>query len=134
MTRPRPFLARRPAQTAALLLLTFVFWTSGLAKLLDFGSNAAVMEGFGLRPGWLFNAASLALQLGASAMIVAGRGTAPAAAALALFTVLTIPIAHPFWARQGEEAFRDLTVALEHVSVIGGLALAAVLSARRGQP
>lgn len=129
MARPR--FAGRRAEIAALLLLTFVFWTSGLAKLVDFAGNAAIMEGFGLRPGWLFNAATLALQLGASAMIVLGRGTAPAAAALALFTLLTIPVAYPFWTKQGEEAFRDLTVALEHVSVVGGLALAVVLSTRR---
>lgn len=132
MARPRLVGCR--AEIAALLLLTFVFWTSGLAKLVDFAGNAAIMEDFGLRPGWLFNAATLALQLGASAMIVAGRGVAPAAAALALFTLLTIPIAHPFWTRQGEEAFRDLTVALEHVSVIGGLALAVIVSMRRGRP
>ncbi|WP_395447787.1 DoxX family protein [Aminobacter sp. UC22_36] len=80
----------------ARVLLTFMFWTSGLAKLIDFGGNAAVMEGFGLTPGWLFNAATLALQIGASLMIILDRGTWLATGALAIFNVLTIPIAHPF--------------------------------------
>lgn len=114
----------------ARVLLTFVFWTSGLAKLLDFDANAATMEGFGLTPGWLFNTATLLLQIGASLMIVLDRGTWLATGALAVFSVLTIPIAHPFWAKEGEEAFRDMTVALEHVSVIGGLAVYAILSRR----
>lgn len=127
------FLESSAFSILARILLTFVFWTSGLAKLLDFGANAAVMEGFGLTPGWLFNASTLVLQLAASAMIILGHGTALAAAALAAFTLLTIPIAHPFWAREGEEAFRDLTVALEHVSVIGGLALSVVLVRRERQ-
>ncbi|MFZ5673080.1 MAG: DoxX family protein [Pseudomonadota bacterium] len=127
-----PFLDSRAFELVARLLLTFVFWTSGLAKLLDFSANAAVMDSFGLYPGWAFNLATLILQLGASAMIILDRGTWLAAAALAVFTILTIPIAHPFWAKTGEEAFRDMTVALEHVSVIGGLALACILS--RFQP
>lgn len=107
-----------------------MFWTSGLAKLIDFGGNAAIMEGFGLTPGWLFNAATLALQIGASLMIILDRGTWLATGALAIFNVLTIPIAHPFWAKAGEQALRDMTVALEHVSVIGGLAVYAIMSRR----
>ena len=86
------------------------------------------MEGFGLYPGWAFNTATLVLQFGASLAIICNRGVWLAAGALAVFTVLTIPLAHPFWAKEGDEAFRDMTVALEHVSVIGGLALAAILS------
>jgi len=112
------------------ILLTLVFWTSGLAKLIDFTGSAAEMESFGLHPGWLVNTATLALQIGASLLIILDRWTWLAAGALGVFTLLTIPIAHPFWARTGAEAFRDLTVAIEHVSVIGGLALAAVLSRR----
>lgn len=117
----------------ARLLLTFVFWSSGLAKLLDFRGSAALMEGFGLHPGWAVNLAVLLLQLGASVLIILNRRVWLAAAALAVFTLLTIPIAHPFWDRSGEEAFRDLTVALEHVSLVGGLMLAAMLE-RRSQP
>ncbi|QEN87864.1 DoxX family protein [Labrys sp. KNU-23] len=114
----------------ARILLTFVFWSSGLAKLIDFNANAAIMESFGLRPGWLINAATLVLQLGASAAIILNRGAWLAASALAVFTLLTIPLVHPFWTKTGEEALRDLTVALEHLSLIGGLALAAILARR----
>ncbi|KAB2658297.1 DoxX family protein [Brucella tritici] len=112
----------------ARVVLTFVFWSSGLAKFFDFGAHAAEMESFGLHPGWLFNSATLLLQIGGSLMIIFNRGTWLACGALAVFTILTIPVAHPFWANEGKEAFRDMTVALEHISLIGGLALAAILS------
>ncbi|MGE6785014.1 DoxX family protein [Ensifer adhaerens] len=115
----------------ARVLLTLVFWSSGLAKLFDFETSVAEMEGFGLTPGWLFNTATLILQIGASVLIIFNRWVWLAAGALAVFTVLTIPIAHPFWMKEGEEAFRDMTVALEHVSVIGGLALVSILSRKR---
>ncbi|MHB0679036.1 DoxX family protein [Roseomonas mucosa] len=114
----------------ARLLLTLVFWSSGLAKLLDFRASAALMEGFGLHSGWAVNLAVLLLQIGASALIILNRQVWLAAGALAVFTLLTIPVAHPFWAKSGEEAFRDLTVALEHVSLVGGLMLAAMLERR----
>ncbi|GAA5618460.1 DoxX family protein [Brucella anthropi] len=112
----------------ARVVLTFIFWSSGLAKLFNFGANAAEMESFGLHPGWLFNSATLLLQIVGSLMIIFNRGIWLACGALAVFTILTIPVAHPFWAKEGEEAFRDMTVALEHISLIGGLALAAILS------
>lgn len=114
----------------ARVLLTLVFWSSGLAKLFDFSGNVAIMEGFGLSPAWLVNTATLILQIGASLLIILNRWVWLATGALAVFTILTIPIAHPFWVKEGEEAFRDMTVALEHVSMIGGLALVAILSRR----
>ncbi|KAB2785876.1 DoxX family protein [Brucella anthropi] len=126
------FIANILDSHASLLLarvgLTFIFWSSGLAKLFNFGANAAEMESFGLHPGWLFNSATLLLQIVGSLMIIFNRGIWLACGALAVFTILTIPVAHPFWAKEGEEAFRDMTVALEHISLIGGLALAAILS------
>lgn len=122
----------RAFEILARCVLTFVFWSSGLAKLIEFSASAAAMEAFGLQPGWAVNALTLALQIVASLMIIFDRGTWATAGALAVFTLLTIPIAHPFWSKEGEEAFRDLTVALEHLSRVGGLVMAAILS-RRGK-
>lgn len=114
----------------ARVLLTFVFWSSGLAKLFDFTTNAAMMEGYGLQPGWLVNAITLTVLLSASLLIILDRWTWLATGALAVFTLLTIPIAHPFWSMEGEKAFRHMTVAVEHISLVGGLAVFAVLSRR----
>lgn len=125
-------LESRVFEILARCVLTFVFWSSGIAKLVEFDASAAAMEGFGLQPGWAVNALTLILQIVASLMIIFDRGTWVATGALAIFTLLTIPIAHPFWSKDGEEAFRDLTVALEHLSLVGGLAMAAILS-RRGR-
>lgn len=122
----------RAFEILARCVLTFVFWSSGLAKLIEFNASTAAMEAFGLQPGWAVNALTLVLQIVASLMIIFDRGTWAAAGALAVFTLLTIPIAHPFWSKEGEEAFRDLTVALEHLSLVGGLTMAAILS-RRGR-
>lgn len=116
---------------ATRIVLTFVFWSAGIAKIIEFQANAAEMESFGLTPGWLVNTATFTLQIGGSLMIILNRGAWLAAGALSVFTLLTIPIAHPFWLKSGDEAFRDMTIAMEHISLIGGLAMAAILSRPR---
>jgi uncharacterized membrane protein YphA (DoxX/SURF4 family) len=113
---------------AGAAALTSVFWWSGLVKLIDLAGTQAEMAHFGLNPPLIFALATIALQLGASALVVfGGRYAWLGAAALACFTLVTIPLAHDFWNRTGEAAFFEKTIAQEHVSVIGGLVLAAIL-------
>ena len=79
----------------ATSLLTYVFWWSGLTKVLDFQTAIGEMEHFGLRPAALF--------------------------------------AHRFWAMTGMEAFLEKALVQDHISVIGGLAVAAILAHQRRQ-
>ncbi|AZG08824.1 DoxX family protein [Pigmentiphaga sp. H8] len=112
------------------ILLTFMFWTSGLVKLFDFQGGMAEMSHFGLEPAWLFNVLTILVQLGGSLLIIFNRAAWLGAGALAVFTVLTIPLAHPFWKFEGETAFHEMMVVLEHITVIGGLIVVAILGHR----
>ncbi len=47
---------------------------------------------------------------------------------LSVFTLSTIPLAHRFWEMQGLEAFLEQALVQDHLSVIGGLAVAAALA------
>ncbi|MBA4784513.1 MAG: DoxX family protein [Rhizobiales bacterium] len=109
----------------ARTVLTFGFWASGLAKLIDFQAGMAEMAHFGLEPAAAFNIAVIITQIGGSALIIMNRWTWLGAGALAVFTLLTIPIAHNFWAM--EEPFRTMEfhVVMEHITVIGGLMVVA---------
>ena len=120
----------------ATSLLTYVFWWSGLTKILDFQAAIGEMEHFGLRPAALFAAITIAVQLAASAAIVAcSRWAWLGAGALAVFTLSTSPVAHRFWSMTGMEAFLEKALVQDHVSVIGGLAVAAILAhLRRSLP
>jgi transmembrane protein len=115
----------------ARIVLTFMFWSSGLAKLIDFNGGLAEMAHFGLEPAWLFNIATIIVVFGGSLLIVLDRWAWLGAGALAVFTALTIPIAHGFWAM--EEPFRTIEfhVVMEHVTVIGALIVVACASATR---
>lgn len=115
----------------ARIVLTFMFWSSGLAKLIDFNAGVGEMVHFGLEPGWLFNIATIIVQIGGSLLIIFNRWAWLGAGALAVFTALTIPLAHNFWAM--EEPFRTIEfyVVMEHITVIGALMVAACASVRK---
>ncbi|MCQ1569268.1 DoxX family protein [Neorhizobium galegae] len=111
----------------ARVLLTFVFWSSGLAKVLDFGGAVAEMERYDVMPAAPMAIAVIIVQLGGCALVISGRWAWLGAGALGVFTALTIPIAHAFWTMTGEAAFIEMMFTFEHVSLIGGLVMVAIL-------
>ena len=121
-------LAQRWFAVLARIVLTFAFWGSGLSKLIDFESGVAEMASFGLEPAVAFNIAVIIVQLGGSLMVIVNRWTWLGAGALAVFTALTIPLVHHFWTMEGPEAMVHFFFVAEHVSLIGGLMLVAILS------
>ncbi|WP_458096763.1 DoxX family protein [Roseomonas sp. WA12] len=128
-TTPRPFAALLDSPVFGVLMrvvVTFPFWASGLAKLLDFGGAQAEMGMFGLHPTAPFAVAVILTQLIGSALVIHGRHAWLGAGVLAVFTLLTIPLVHAFWAKSGPEAIGAMHVAVEHLGLCGGLALAAI--------
>jgi transmembrane protein len=124
-------LASRVFGVFSRVILTLVFWLSGLAKLFDFPAAVAEMEQFGLTPAIHMAIAVILVQLGGSALIISGRYVWLGAGALAVFTALTIPIAHAFWTMSGERAFLEMMFVFEHITVIGGLMVVASFDAKR---
>ncbi|MCD1263981.1 DoxX family membrane protein [Shinella sp. AETb1-6] len=114
----------------ARLVLTSMFWLSGIAKLADFSGGVAEMAHFGLEPPALFNIATALVQLVGSALIIANRWTWLGAGMLAVFTALTIPIAHNFWTMEEPMRTVEFYVVMEHITVIGALMVVAWKTAR----
>ena len=83
------------------------------------------MAHFGLEPAVAFNIGVIITQLGGSALIILNRWTWLGAGALAVFTALTIPIAHSFWAMEEPFKTMEFYVVMEHITVIGGLMVVA---------
>jgi transmembrane protein len=118
----------------ARIVLTFAFWGSGLSKLIDFQGGVAEMTQLGFSQPVLINVLTVITQLGGSALIILNRWTWLGAGALGVFTALTIPLVHNFWAYTGPEAIARFHVAGEHVTVIGALILVSILSRYSGGP
>jgi transmembrane protein len=113
----------------ARLVLTSMFWLSGIAKLADFNAGVGEMVHFGLEPPALFNIATAITQIVGSALIVANRWTWLGAGMLAVFTALTIPVAHNFWTMQEPMRTIEFHIVMEHITVIGALMVVAWKSA-----
>ena len=117
----------------ARLLLCTVFLATAADAVMDIRGFAGGMAHFGLPFPLLSAFAIVVFLVGASLLVITDlRGLGwLGATALALFTLLTIPIGHPFWQFEGMRRMEEYHIALEHLSVIGGLAVAAFLSLRR---
>ncbi|WP_432347282.1 DoxX family protein [Shinella yambaruensis] len=114
----------------ARTILTSMFWLSGIAKLADFNAGIAEMAHFGLEPPALFNIATAVTQIVGSVLIIANRWTWLGAGMLAVFTALTIPIAHTFWTMQEPMRTIEFHVVMEHITVIGALMVVAWKSSK----
>ena len=128
MDRPIDLILHAPATAAAArIVLCLPFWWSGLSKLLDFSGGTAEMAALGLEPAWLFNALTILVQLGGSLLVILNRWTWLGAGALGVFTALATVMAHRFWTLDGIERVRELNTFLEHLAIIAGFVLVAIL-------
>jgi transmembrane protein len=123
----RLFLQAPATTAAARIVLCLPFWWSGLSKLLDFSGGTAEMAALGLEPAWLLNALTILVQLGGSLLVILNRWTWLGAGALGVFTALATVTAHRFWTLDGIERVRELNIFLEHLAIIAGFVLVAIL-------
>jgi len=112
---------------AARIVLCLPFWWSGLSKLLDFSGGTAETAALGLEPAWLFNALTILVQLGGSLLVILNLRTWLGAGALGVFTALATVMAHQFWTLDGIAGVRELNTFLEHLAIIAGFVLVAIL-------
>jgi uncharacterized membrane protein YphA (DoxX/SURF4 family) len=116
----------------AATLLTLPYWTSGIAKLTDLPGALGEARHFGLEPAMLTVAATILVQIGGSLLIILGRQAWLGAGALGVFTAIATLIAHPFWqVADPMTRFHERNTFLEHIGLIGGLMLAAILRDRK---
>ena len=126
--KPAP---RTPGTMAVLALLCLPYLASGVMKLAGFGAAVAEVAGLGLPMPTLVAALTIALQLGASAMVVSGRGSQAGALALAAFTLAATWLAHGFWRAVGADRVHQMNTFLEHMALCGAFVLVTLDDARR---
>ena len=115
---------------ASKTVLTFFFWAAGIFGLFNFKEIVKEMVDVNLPQPKLFAIATIACQLISSFVIIfnpygyawLGCGS------LIIFTLLTIPLGHAFWKFEEPKRTSEFHIALEHISLIGGLMLAAAIS------
>ena len=110
--------------------LTLPYWWSAIAKILHPTAALAEVAALGLPAPMLVLAATLTVQAGGTVLIVANRYAWLGAGALAVFTGFATLIGHPFWQLEGAARFEQMNSFLEHIALIAGFGLAAMLAWR----
>ncbi len=106
---------------AAAILLAAVFLYSGADKALHWREGLAEVTELDLPFPALFAAATIFVQLAGGVCVATGLLAGAGAALLALFTIMATLLGHKFWLRHGRAAKQELTTALEHLAIVGGL-------------
>ena len=101
------------------------FLQSALAKSVDLPAAMTEMAQFGLPAATAI--AVIATQAIGVALLLSRRFCWLGAGMLSVFTVLATLLAHGFWQFEGVERAHQTATFFEHVALIGGLAIAAVL-------
>lgn len=115
----------------ARLALVGAYLLGGLVKLTDWPGAVAEQAHFGLHPPELWAALTILVELVGPLLILLDRALWLGAGALSLFTVLAALIANDFWTMAGPERFMATNAFFEHLGLVGGFALAAMLSRLR---
>ena len=108
--------------------VVLIFLISAIYKTLNFSAAIAEQEGFGLRPGALWAIVTIAIQFASSLLIISGRFVWLGAGALGVFTGSAAILAHGFWTMHGQERFENMNAFLEHIGLIGGLVMTALVA------
>jgi uncharacterized membrane protein YphA (DoxX/SURF4 family) len=108
--------------------LTSAYIVGGLTKLFDFSGAVAEQEHFGLHPGALWAAMSIAVEIIGPILVISGRFVWLGAGALGVLTAVASLVANDFWTMQGHERFMAFNSFFEHIGLIAGLVLAALLA------
>jgi uncharacterized membrane protein YphA (DoxX/SURF4 family) len=120
----------RSTWLAARIVLTAAYVYGGFVKLLDFHAAIAEQEHFGLHPGWFWAAIAVVVELGGSALVISGRLVWLGAGALGVLTAIATLVANDFWHAQGGGQVMLTNTFLEHLGLIAGFVLVAIMSER----
>lgn len=122
----------RPTWFLARLALVGAYLLGGVVKLADWPSAVAEQAHFGMSPPTFWAALTIGVELVGPILILTGRFVWLGAGMLGVFTLLAALTANAFWAMPaGQERFMATNAFFEHVGLIGGFVLVALVAERK---
>ena len=121
----RPVVGAPIVRWLALLALCAAYLQGGLVKAFDFPGAVAEIQHFGLAPAAPLASVTIALELGASLLILAGFYRWLGALSLAGFTLFATFLANRFWGVLPPERGMVMNGFFEHIGLCGGFLLVA---------
>lgn len=119
----------RPTWFVARLLLVCAYLLGAVVKAGDWPAAVAEQAHFGMSPPALWAALTIAVEIVGPLLILSGRLVWLGAGMLGVFTLLAAVTANAFWAMApGQERFMATNAFFEHIGLIGGFMLAALVA------
>lgn len=119
----------QPTWFIARLLLVGAYLLGGIVKLTDWSAAVAEQAHFGMSPPAFWAALTIALELIGPLLILSGRLVWLGAGMLGVFTLLAAFTANAFWTMPaGQDRFMATNAFFEHLGLIGGFILAALVA------
>ncbi|WP_423605658.1 DoxX family protein [Sphingomonas sp. MS122] len=115
---------------AARLAIVAIYLVSALGHVAGFQAAVTEQAHFGMPAPAFMAGLTVTLELVGSLLILSGRWVWLGTGMLGSFTALGAIIAHPFWTLQGSARFEVMATFLEHLGLIGGLVLIALVAER----
>ena len=112
---------RDPVLLLSRVLMMVLFIIFGWKKLIGFGGTVAYFTHLGLALPTFAALIALVMEFFVGIAIVLGLLTRPLAILLAIYTLATAIIGHPFWTMTGGEQVANEINFFKNVSIIGGL-------------
>jgi len=114
----------------ARLALVGAYLLGGIVKASDWTAAVAEQAHFGMSPPALWAALTIAVEIVGPLLILSGRLVWLGAGMLGVFTLFAAITANAFWAMPaGQERFMATNAFFEHLGLIGGLILVAMVAA-----
>lgn len=126
-----------PIWLVARLLLVGAYVLGAIAKLADWPAAVAEQARFRMAPAPLWAAITILVEIVGPVLILTGRMIWLGAGALGVFTLLAAFVANAFWTMEGPARFAATNAFFEHVGLVGGFILAALVAEharREGRP
>ena len=115
----------------ARLALCSAYLLGGVVKLSDFSAAIAEQAHLGMPMPAIFAILTIGVELVGPALILTDRLAWLGAGMLGLFTLLATLVANTFWTLGGPERFAATNAFFEHLGLVGGFVLVAMVSRRR---
>lgn len=117
-----------PVWFVARLLLVGAYLIGALAKLADWPGALAEQAHFGMSPPALWAGLTIAVEIIGPLLLLTGQQVWLGAGMLGVFTLLAAFKANAFWTMAGPERFAATNAFFEHLGLIGGFVMAALVA------
>ncbi|HTI03385.1 MAG TPA: DoxX family protein [Acidisoma sp.] len=107
----------------ARILLVLLFLIFGWGKITGFSGTVGYMAHSGLPLPWAAAIIAIVIEVFVSIALVIGVYTRPLALVMAIYTLATAFIGHPYWTMSGTAHFEAEINFFKNVSIIGGFLL-----------